>query len=363
MDFTKENSEKYGSWFLAFLSSATTMSCFVFLIRNFKSKHTKENAVVFLCSASCFAYTMFYSNYDLYLGSTESLKSTGSICSVMPFLYQTTFVANKCFCNLIFVYRYKTVNKRVCIFAVKKAFWFSVSIIIVTVFQTIFSYVHFSSIDHKGCLNKTVKRTNNRIYLVLTGLLYILVSIFQTVILYEVIKPIFKHCVRLKNSALSITILRKRFYRIVITTLVFSLSDFGSLITFLIRLRMYEVRTPMIVALNLNINTLCLMCSYDNYKSRLFPFLCRPEIDGADQSKFPSTASKRTLMSSKSRSTLKTIDTVAGDERLHTAVTFENYSSSETVYTKTSNVVMQLQENIFIHPDNQQEIPVSFKND
>ena len=367
MDLTKENIEKCGSWFLAFLSSVTTIFCFVFLIRNFKSKHTKENTVVFLCSVSCFAYTIFYSNYDLYYGSNESLKSTESICFVMLFLYQTTFAASKCFCNLIFAYRYKTVNKRVCIFAVKKAYWFSVGIIIVTVLQTIFSYIYFSSTNSKDCFYKSVKRNNNRIYLISTCLLYILVSIFQTIILYEIIKPIFKHCIRLNTTALSITNLRNSFYRIVFTTLVFSLSDFGIIITFLIRVRIYELRTPIIIVLNLNINTICLMCSYDNYKSRLFPFMCRSKTDGANQSERQasrnSIASKRTVMSSKSPLNLKTLDTIADDERIKSEITSKIYSNSETVDTKTSNDVMQMQETIVTYPNIQLEIPASFKKD
>ena len=340
MVHTPQNIEKLGSWFFVSLSSVTTIFCFVFLVGNRNSSQTKENVVVLLCSISSLTYTAFYASYDIQYNNNEILHLNESMCFIMPFLYKSTIAASRCFCNLIFLYRYKTVNNRISIFAVKKAYWFSVAIIVVTVLQTVFDCIFFWFVGTKesDCFNMTLK-IGKQIYLLSIGLLYFLVAVFQAIILCEIIKPIFKHCTRLNSANNNV---RCSFYRVVLSTLVFCLSDFGSIVVFLVRVSVYESRTPILFVINLNINTLSLMCSYDNYRTRLFPFLCCLECEESNRNRrqvaHKSVVSKRINVSSQNRSNLKTID------------------------TKTEEVEgVQMQETIVIHPNIILEIPVSFR--
>ena len=334
--------EKFGSWFFVSLSSLTTTFCFVFLVRNRSSKQMKENAVVLLCSISSLTYTVFYALYDVNYSINKSSQLSGYICYVMPIVYKSTIATSKCFCSLIFAYRYKTVNRRISVFSAKKAHWFSVGIITITVLQFMFDKVFFWLVVPKDfdCFSKPLK-FGNCIYMVSMGLMYLLVAVFQTIILCEIIKPIFKHCTRLNRSILSSNSLRSTFYRIVLSSLVFTLSDFSTLVTLFMRVLLYNQRSPIIVVINLNINTICLICSYSNYKERLFPFLCCLGTAENDRNRRQINhncfVNKQTVMRSQIRSKLKTID------------------------NKTVEDEVQMRETIVIHPNIQLKIPVCSK--
>ena len=341
MGFITEHIEKFGSWFFVSLSSVTTIFCFVFLVRNYNYKQKKENIVVLLCSISSLTYTVVHAFYDLHYSNNNS-QLNGNICFAIHILYKSTIATSKCFCNLIFLYRYKTINRRISIFPIKKAYWFSIGIIIFTALQGIFDNIFFWVVatKDKECFEMPLK-LGKRVYFISMGLMYFLVAFFQTIILCEIIKPIFKHCTRLNSSALSSKRVRATFYRVVLSTLVFCVSDFGTLVLFLIRVFLYEVRTPMAIAINLNINTLCLMCSYSNWKARLFPFFCCLETAGNNRNRCQvnhnSIVNKQTVLSSRNRSYLKTID------------------------IKTEKDEVQMRETIVIHPNIHLKIPVCLK--
>ena len=305
------NIEKLGSWVFVSLASVTTIFCFVFLLRNRHSKQTKENAGVLLCSISSLILTVCYAFYDLHYNNNENLQINRSICLVVPILHKSSIATSRCLCTLIFAYRYKTVNNRISFFAVKKAQWFSVGIIVVTALQTIFDVIWFIATKDLECFHISLKSVK-RIYIISIGSLHFLVTVFQTIIMCEIIKPIFKHCTRQQSSALSRNNARRSFYRVLLSSLVFSLTDFGSIAVFLSRAILYEVRTPIIVVINTNINTLALMCSYENYKARLFPFLCCLETNENNRNRLQcihnSIVSKKIKTSSKNSSNLNTID-------------------------------------------------------
>ena len=79
---------------------------------------------------------------------------------------------------------------------------------------------------------------------------------------------------RLNNSTISNNSIRSTLYRIVLTTLVFCLSDFADIIAHVFRAALLQTRSPMMIVINLSINTLTLMCSYEDYRMRIFPFIC-----------------------------------------------------------------------------------------
>ena len=273
MSITDKSIAITGSWFLVTLSVVSTIFCLVYLLKKFNSKRTKENLVVLLCSFSSLTCTLFYHMYDLHYSEDEIIRSNRTICFVTPLVYKTTIAANRCFCNLIFAHRYKTINRRISLFAANKAYWFSIVIVVLSVLQTIFDcvffYVHQNEITN--CFNWSLKVG---IYIYSACTYYLLLAIFQTVILVEIVKPIFNHCMQLNNTAISNDEVKSRLYRVVLSTFVFCLSDFGAIVVFFIRAYFYMMRPPMVFVVNLNINTICLMCSFDNYKTRLFPILC-----------------------------------------------------------------------------------------
>ena len=258
----------YASWFLVTLSVVTTVFCLVYLLKKFQSKQTKESFIVLLCSFSSLTCTLFYHVYELHYSNGKNLKTNRTIWFVMPIVYKTTIAANRCFCNLIFAYRYKTINRRISLFAANKAYWFSIVIVVLSVLQTIFDCVSFSiyQIDTPNCFNLSLKVGT---YIYSTCSYYLLLAICQTVILVEIVKPISNHCMRMNNTTIPNDEIKSNLYWV-----VFCLSDFCVLIVFFIRAYFYKIRSPMLFVVNLNINTICLMCSYDNYKTRLLPILC-----------------------------------------------------------------------------------------
>ena len=273
MSITDKSIAKNGSWFLVTLSVVSTIFCLVYLLKKFKSKRTKENFVVLLCSFSSLTCTLFYHMYELHYWEDKSITSNRTICFVTPLVYKTTIAANRCFCNLIFAHRYKTINRRISLIAANKVYWFSIVIVVLSVLQTIFDCVSFSIYqkDTTNCFNRSLKVG---IYIYSKCIYYFLLAIFQTVILVEIVKPIFNHCMRMNNTTISNDEVKSSLYRVVFSTFVFCLSDFGAIVVFFIRAYFYKMRSPMIFVVNLNINTICLMCSYDNYKTRFFPILC-----------------------------------------------------------------------------------------
>ena len=93
----------------------------------------------------------------------------------------------------------------------------------------------------------------------------------QSVILVEIIKPIYKH---MHNKALfSSRSLKLTFYRVVVCSFLFSVSDFLFLIIQFITVKTINRPMPIVLIANVDLNLLSLICSYKNYKRRLFLFL------------------------------------------------------------------------------------------
>jgi len=269
-------------WAIFALSCVKTACCLVYMLRKIKSKQLKENCVVLLCSVAECGNAFFYCYYDLYYQQHLKL-GVGAICTVMPLVYKISIAINRCCCNLIFAYRYKTINKISSIFAAKRAYWFSIGIVLFSVAHTVVDCIYFTVINPKrvDCfsLNLEVSEKYGGYIYAVNGS-YLVIAVFQTIILKEIIKPIYNHCTRLSNSTISKDSIRSSLYRIVLSTLVFSLSDFSALLFHVIRAVTLQTRSPMTFLINLSVNTLSLMCSYEDYKFRLFPFVaCKATED------------------------------------------------------------------------------------
>ena len=81
----------------------------------------------------------------------------------------------------------------------------------------------------------------------------------------------------MKNVKLTITkyfrSIRSTLYQLIVCIVMFVLSDFGVIIWAAVRIKVQKSLSPIIVTFNLSINALTLMCSYADYRRRLFPFL------------------------------------------------------------------------------------------
>ena len=106
-----------------------TTASIVYLIRKISHKLRRENFVVLLCSLCSSFCSIIYLLYELELPGLENIKSNSFICILIITSYRTLFFVSKCFSNFVFARRYKGINSRVSVFALKKAYCYSICII------------------------------------------------------------------------------------------------------------------------------------------------------------------------------------------------------------------------------------------
>ena len=113
--------------------------------------------------------------------------------------------------------------------------------------------------ENNNCFSTKKSGSNVFIYILLGSLL--LVTVLQSAILVEIIKPIYKHCLQIQNSSVSNNSNRDIFYRVVICTLVFSISDFGWVITQSFKYNFTSEPLFLSAVLNLSLNSILLIFS------------------------------------------------------------------------------------------------------
>ena len=231
---------------------------------------------MFLCAlASLPCYVLYFLqvlevlNYNEF----EKLEKNTFLCKASSSTYKVVLVVNKCLTNLIFAFRYKTINKR-CPILVKRAYFYSILVVAISAFQLLldFFYFMFAKIDSKeNCLFLKFNFNENSLHVILMATCFAFVTTMQGVILVEIIKPIYKH---LNNTNIfSSRSLKLTFYRVVVCSFLFSVSDFLFLIIQFITVKTINRPMPIVLIANVELNLLSLICSYKNYKRRLFPFL------------------------------------------------------------------------------------------
>ena len=161
MEALKENIFTPEFWVFSVLSISLTACSFAYFLREINGNGTKANISVFFCSLCSLACTLFYFHFDVYYSNHKNLKPSKPLCLALAFIYQTTALTSRCLCNLIFAFRYKTLNRNNSVFAVKRANRFSFIIISMTVVQTVVNTIYFSiSEDNKlneSCFGSTFK--------------------------------------------------------------------------------------------------------------------------------------------------------------------------------------------------------------
>ena len=255
------------------MSLYLTFATLVYCIKKKEENLNKENFIVFLCSLCTFLFSIVYFLFDSQFKAFESSKI---VCDVAFTFWKTFLILNRCLCNLIFSYRYESLNRSTAILAAKRSFAFTITLIFVSLLLLVFDVVYYQlqispSVD--DCENITIDYDKHYISINIESGLFLTAVTLQTAILVEIIKPIYKHCKRLDNSTISNGSIRKTLYRVVVCTLVFFISDLGFGFAYLLGINKVDQRWTFLWALNLLVNTVSLMCSFNDYKTRIYPFV------------------------------------------------------------------------------------------
>ena len=261
-------------WCTLITSSYLGIASFTYLLKTFKSKRRNENIIVFLCSVFSIPFSVLYFLLVLHYENDGTLLSNSLLCKVYIKTFETTVVINKCLCNAIFALRYKTLNKTISwLNFSKRVLGFSVATIVISAFQLVFLHIYtlFVSVyTLKTCLHFKIDSEKHLIYiLAVLGCLFI-TTILQTVILIETVKPICNHSNNLSNSN---NRLRNILKRIIISTLLFAISDFGLVVVQFVMIKVIGRPLSILTLINMNLNCFSLIYSYGDCKQRLFPFL------------------------------------------------------------------------------------------
>ena len=187
-------------------------------------------------------------------------------------IYSVSSVAlSKCLSSLVFAYRYKMINKPL---NAKRAYVLTVTVIpwiVVGLISTIYFRV---AIDKHPCnyyqLNNRSSNTSISLIHTFTLSTFIITTVLQIIILIEIIKPLYLHYVNMGRATISNNRIKKLLCRVILCTLSFCVSDFALIVYGFLKHKRNE--GYLLLTLNLIINAVSLMCSYADFKKRLFPF-------------------------------------------------------------------------------------------
>ena len=223
--------------FVLIISSYLVKASFIYFVKKFNSAKKKENLIVLLCSLLTITCSILYFFLVLYYKKYDTLLSSSGLCKSSNDMFKTVLIINKCFCNLIFAYRYKTVNNSGKKF-VKKTLVFSAIIITISVFQVIFDHLYtvfILPIEKQECFHYNYDLKQHLVYIIVMVGCMFLTTVLQTGILVLTLRPIRNHV----NNISSIS--NERMYsmtkRIFFCTLLFAASDFGLLILQLVMVK------------------------------------------------------------------------------------------------------------------------------
>ena len=216
--------------FLTVLSLYILMPSIVYLFRKLKDDFKVENTAVSACSLCSFLCSVILTIFYYKLRNISSMNT--SFCSYVRIHRVCSTSLSKCLNNLVFVYRYKMINKTL-VFA-KRAYALT-AMIIHWIFIGLISNLYFQvSINKQPCnlgrFNKShygVSYTSSYFPLTLSMCSFVITSILQTIILIEIVKPVYLHYVKTKRATIPNDRTKKLLLRLIFTTLSFSVSDFA----------------------------------------------------------------------------------------------------------------------------------------
>ena len=218
------------------------------------------------CSILYFFVVLHYKKYD-------TLLSSSSLCKSSNDMFKTILIINKCLCNLIFAYRYKTVNSSE-IKAFTKTLVFTTTIVIISLFQITFDHLYtffMLSFQKQECFYFNYDLKQHLVYIIVMVGCMLVATILQTGILILILKPICNH---MNNSSrISNECIYSLIKRIFFCTFLFAASDFGLVILQLVMVKNIGRPMPILLLSNLNFNCFSFLISYGDYKKRLYRFI------------------------------------------------------------------------------------------
>ena len=264
---------------LVLFSMYLAITSFIYLIRNYKGKRNKENCFVFMCCLLTFALSTFYFVFEfLYGGKQNSIKSK-FLCVLIPIVYETSITVSKVFSSLIFVYRYELINQRRLIYAPKISNIFVAMIMVFSVLhfagQLLFVTVTQTTSDFDECRYHKLFIHENVLYSYFSGGCFILMIILQTILLVEIITPIYKHYLKSTTMYSSNSKLRNTLYRVVWCSIMLLGGDIGLVVAHYTTMNSNTdsvLPGPMLFIVYLFVDVLSLLLSYKDCATRLFPF-------------------------------------------------------------------------------------------
>ena len=215
---------------LTVLSFYALIASTVYLIRKRKDDLKIENTVISACLLCSFLCSVIVTIFYYKLRNIHSIDK--SFCRYVRIHTVCSTALSKCLSNLVFVYRYKMIKKTF-VFA-KRACALTVTIIH-WMFIGLMSNLYLRiSLDNRPCnLDRSLYKTSNTsnyFPLILSWFSFVIITFLQTVILVEIVKPVYMHFVKTKRTTIPNERTKKILLRVIFTTLSFSVSDFALVI-------------------------------------------------------------------------------------------------------------------------------------
>ena len=253
--------------FLIILSSYILTVTIVYTLRKLKNDLKKENIVVSVCAFCAFLCSVLIAVVklkDLYNNNDKLF------CTFVGINLIINVAVSKTLCNIVFAYRYKMINKSCSSLAAKRAYLFTFLIIVLSVIGLISNIYFWIYKVRQPCKNGQINESNYAFGFFILGN-FVIGTFFQTIILVEIIRPLFKHHMNMSRATIPNDQIKNLLCRVIVCTLNFCITDVALIIYGFIKHKGREF--SLLVELNLLINATSLICSYTDYKKRLFPFL------------------------------------------------------------------------------------------
>ena len=197
-----------------------------------------------------------------------------SMCPILQTSLFAQLTFSRCSTHLVYRSRYnsmhKSKKKR------RKALFYTIYIIVASLLQLLVSYTTaFWFGNPRRCIFGMAKRTS--VYAIIV--LFVTILIVQAKILLTIIKPVLKHCRSLDrgNSDISnlrmVSILKRLFFSL----FCFAMTDVLLAVSAFVFPRI-NTWLPVITIINMNINSICLIFSYADYKQRFMPLLKKKNL-------------------------------------------------------------------------------------
>ena len=258
------------------LSVYLTTASFTYLLQHYKGKRNKENFFVFICSLLTFALSIFYFVFEfLYGGKQHSIKSK-FLCALTPIVYKTCVSVSKVFSSLIFVYRYELIKQRRLLGAPKKTKIYSAMIILFSILQFTGHVIYVTAFrgtsERNQCRYGELFTNENVFYGYVSGGMFLLKTVLQTVILVGIIRPIYKHYLKSTTAYSSNSKTRNTLYRVVWCAIMLLAGDICLVVAFFSSVQKGLLPATTLFVTYLFVDVFTLLFSYKDCGKRLFPF-------------------------------------------------------------------------------------------